>query len=209
MLSVETADKSRFITLYTTLIILVGVVIRLGYYSLDRSLWRDEAMLAYNLIDRSYSELLKPLEYNQHAPPLFLLVERLIVSHLGHGEKALRLQSLAAGIVSVLLFGSLARRLLNERAALVATMLFALSPLLIRYSAEVKPYSGDLLCAVMLVLASSVSDPRRTLSVGCLVPLSVAGIIAILYSFPSVFVLMGLGLYLFYQAWSSRNQQAC
>ena len=38
MLSVETADKSRFITLYTTLIILVGVVIRLGYYSLDRSL---------------------------------------------------------------------------------------------------------------------------------------------------------------------------
>ena len=166
-------------------------------------------MLAYNLIDRSYSELLKPLEYNQHAPPLFLLVERLIVSHLGHGEKALRLQSLAAGIVSVLLFGSLARRLLNERAALVATMLFALSPLLIRYSAEVKPYSGDLLCAVMLVLASSVSDPRRTLSVGCLVPLSVAGIIAILYSFPSAFVLMGLGPYLFYQAWSSRNQQAC
>jgi hypothetical protein len=205
----ETTDKSGIITTYTILIVLVGVVIRLGYYSLDRSLWQDEAMLAYNLINRSYSDLLKPLEYNQHAPPLFLLAERLIVSYLGHGEKVLRLQSLIAGIVSVLLFGSLARRLLNGRTALVATMLFALSPPLIRYSAEVKPYSGDVLCAVILVLAGSVSDPRRTFSAGSFVPLFVAGMIAILYSFTSAFVLAGLGLYLFCRAWSLRNHQAC
>ena len=56
--------------------ILVGVVVRVWQYGLNRSLWVDEACCALNLIHRQYAELLRPLDYHQGAPLGFLFVER-------------------------------------------------------------------------------------------------------------------------------------
>ncbi len=56
------------------LIALFGVIIAFIQYVSNKSLWLDEAMLALNIINRDYSELLLPLDSIQVAPILFLLI---------------------------------------------------------------------------------------------------------------------------------------
>src|SRR5689334_23171439 len=84
--------------------VLFGALVRLVQYASNRSLWSDEAMLALNIVDRSYLELLKPLDYNQAAPPLFLWLEKLAVQLLGNNEYALRLVPLTAGLIALAAF---------------------------------------------------------------------------------------------------------
>ncbi|MDE5108199.1 MAG: hypothetical protein O4808_14405, partial [Trichodesmium sp. St17_bin3_1_1] len=58
------------------LIIAFGVALRLIQYLSNRSLWADEAVLALNIVNRSYLELMQPLDYDQGAPIGFLIVEK-------------------------------------------------------------------------------------------------------------------------------------
>ena len=55
-------------------IICFGILVRLVQYLFNRSLWADEAVLALNIVNRSYLELLEPLDYEQGAPIGFLMV---------------------------------------------------------------------------------------------------------------------------------------
>ncbi|MBC6474379.1 MAG: hypothetical protein GDA48_17475 [Hormoscilla sp. GM102CHS1] len=66
------------------LIIAFGVAVRLVQYLSNRSLWADEAVLALNIVNRSYLELLQPLDYDQGAPIGFLMVEKFAVQILGN-----------------------------------------------------------------------------------------------------------------------------
>jgi hypothetical protein len=82
----------------------LGALLRLVQYLRNRSLWLDESSLALNILHRSYSGLLEPLDYHQGAPVGFLMLEKLAVRSLGAGEYALRLAPLVAGLVSLFLF---------------------------------------------------------------------------------------------------------
>ena len=144
---------------------LVGVALRLIQYLHHRSLWFDEAMLALNILNRSYSQLLKPLDYNQGAPVGFLFLERLVGTCCGFGEYALRLIPLIAGVCSLYLFYKVAQLLLPQKAVWIAIGLAAVSPHLIYYSSELKQYSTDVLVAtalslIMLRFVSRPHDPR-------------------------------------------------
>lgn len=77
-----------------------GILVRLAQYLYNRSLWNDEAALALNIVNRSYFELLQPLNYDQGAPIGFLLVEKLAVQLFGDNEYALRLFPLLSAIIS-------------------------------------------------------------------------------------------------------------
>ena len=72
-------------------ILIAGLLLRLLHYLNNRSLWLDEAKLARNILDRGPIELLTPLEYNQGAPILFLLLVDATTALLGSSELALRL----------------------------------------------------------------------------------------------------------------------
>ena len=61
------------------LIICFGILVRVIQYLYNRSLWADEAVLALNIVNRSYLELLQPLDYEQGAPIAFLWVEKLAI----------------------------------------------------------------------------------------------------------------------------------
>ncbi len=54
-------------------IIYFGILVRVVQYLSNRSLWNDEAALALNIVNRSYLELLQPLDYDQGAPIGFYL----------------------------------------------------------------------------------------------------------------------------------------
>ena len=134
------------------LIIAFGIAMRLIQYLANRSLWADEAVLALNIVNRSYLELLQPLDYDQGAPIGFLMVEKLAVQILGNNEYALRLFPFVCGIGSLFLFYELGKKLIPKSAVIISLALFASLQYLVYYSAELKQYSSDVAIALFLYL---------------------------------------------------------
>ena len=130
----------------------LGVAIRAADFLRCRSLGLDEARLAINVAARPLLQLLRPLDLDQSAPPLFLWGERLVFRLLGHSDCALRLLPVAAGIAAAMLMYPLARRFLDDAEARLAAIIGIFSPLLITYSNAVKQFSVELLVAVLLLL---------------------------------------------------------
>ena len=73
-------------------------------YLLDFPLWWDEAFVAVNFLRRGYLDLLRPLDYGQVCPLLFLWAELTAVRWSGFSEWSLRLFPLACAVASVVLF---------------------------------------------------------------------------------------------------------
>ena len=93
------------------------------------------------------------------APVGWLLAEKAAITVLGDGELALRLVPLLASLAALPLFAAVARRTLEPRAVVLSLALFALSPTVIFYAAQVKPYASDI--AVALLLLGGVLDLDR------------------------------------------------
>lgn len=177
------------------LIVVVGgvaLLLRLVLYVENPAVSTDEAQLALNLDARSVDRLFRALDFNQGAPPFFLVVVREIIAVAGKGEHALRAFPLAASLVSVPLFVVLVRRLLPPQAQLVAVTCWAASAPLIVYATTVKPYASDGLTAVGLYLLGMVALERGRLR--DLFVLAAVGAVAVWMSYPAVFFLAGIGL---------------
>lgn len=186
----------------------IGWLLRGRQYLFNRSLWLDEAYLAVNFLERDLAQLLfEPLSNGQAAPLGFLALTKLLTTVLGVEDWVLRLQPLAAGVLTLLAAWGLASRTLSHRAAQATFVgLLALSPVLVYYSSEFKQYQNDVLATVGLLWLAARFDlqhwPRDTLI------LTVAGAFAIWLSHPSLFVLAGLGLVLWIEAIRQRQRAA-
>ncbi len=191
-LSIE-GVASRGPTNFEWLIILFGALLRLTQYLSNRSLWLDEARLALNIVDRSFVQLLKPLDYGQGAPVGFLMLERTAFHLFGPGEYALRLFPFLSGMISLLLFYRLAKQSLPSRAVPIALGLFATAAPLIYYSSEVKQYSGDVAIALLL-WSAAIYYASCKLTLGRVAVFGVLGAVSIWFSHPATFVLAGIGV---------------
>jgi len=168
----------------------VGIVVRVLAYLMNRAVWYDEAMLALNIIRRSAAGLWTPLDYQQAAPIGFLMAEKLSVRMFGDSEYALRLPPLCFGVLSVIVFTILAKKLLHGYPAAIAVLVFALSPYIVNYAAEAKQYESDVFGAVTVLLLGwwSIRHESRFLP---LVAWGLFGAVWIWFSHPVVFVLAG------------------
>ncbi|WP_083602482.1 glycosyltransferase family 39 protein [Hydrococcus rivularis] len=189
-----TQKKNYPLLRYISIFFLVfGIFVRLIQYVSNRSLWYDEASLALNIVNRSYLELLGPLDYDQAAPPGFLWIEKLFVQLLGNNEYVLRLFPLIVGIISIFAFYQFAQRYSSTLAAPIAIALFACLESTIYYATEVKQYGVDLmgtliLSLLLIPLRDRVFGKRQILF------LSLVGAIFIWLSHPAIFVLSGIEL---------------
>jgi hypothetical protein len=174
-------------------VLALGIFVRLVVYYENRGYFLDEASLLGNIAGVPIFDFSQPLSSNQLAPHGFLIVERAIVSKLGHGGYATRLFPLVSGITALVLFSWLARRVLPPRPALVALVLFAFSDDLVHYSSELKPYSLDLAIglAVTLLAIDAVREPPGA---GRAAGLAILAAVAPWFSFPSAFIIAGCGL---------------
>ena len=176
-------------------VVAVGAILRLRQYAADRSLWRDEAALVYNVLHRGYLGFNRPLDFEQGTPPGFFVAEKAVSQVLGSSELALRLIPLLCGLGALAVALVLVRRHLDAPTGLVALGLMAVSPSLIYFSSEVKQYSSDVLVALLILLAASSTWRRRYDLRSCVV-LAAAGVAGVFCSHAATFVLAGAGLVL-------------
>jgi hypothetical protein len=171
----------------------LGILVRLVRYLVNYPIWHDEAFLAVNFWDRDYVDLLRPLDYGQVAPWLFLAIERTAVLWLGYSERVLRLFPSVCSILSVPLFCLVSGQVVRGIPRLLAVAVFAVSFYPIRHGAEIKPYASDVLAALILLYLALrwIRAPQSSRSWWMLVgvtPLLVA------LSYPAVFVAGGISL---------------
>ncbi|RYD58734.1 MAG: hypothetical protein EOP56_03870 [Sphingobacteriales bacterium] len=176
-------------------IMIIGVGLRLMVYLQNRNLILDEANVARNIFERGFSALVKPLSYEQYAPPIFLWILKLSAALFGYSEQVLRLYPIIAGIVALFLLYKVGKEIGGLRAVWYPLILFALAPILIRYSSELKQYVPDACITLLLVWAALRIDIVKTTTVRFIVSWVVIGSLAIWASMPSVFVLAGVGCY--------------
>ena len=190
---VPAAVGTGWIVPATLAFVALGILTRLVRYLVDYPIWHDEAFLAVNFWDRDYADLLRPLDYGQVAPWLFLVVERTAVIWLGYSEMVLRLIPAVCGMLSVLVFYHVSGRLLHGQARLLAVAVFAVSFYPIRHGAEIKPYASDLLAAlVLLALAIEWLRDRDASRWWWLMTGAAPFLVAL--SYPVVFVAGGVSL---------------
>ena len=138
-------------------------------YALHAPLWGDEQMIASNIRDRGFADLVGALDYNQSAPLGWLWAQHALVAMFGTDEYVLRLLPLLAAVGALVLGWLAGRRWLGPVGAVVLVGFLASNASLMRYSAEVKQYSGDvfwtmlLLVATMLLVERSRPTPRQYL----------------------------------------------
>jgi len=173
------------------LAIVLGAAPRVATWLAAPSFWLDEAMLALNVVGRPLRHLLQPLEYGQTGAPLFLMLSRLAAAAAGATELALRALPLVTGLLLLWLVWRLGQALLGPAGGALGVLLVALSPPLIRYAAEFKPYGPDAALTVLLALVAfpvieRPTDRRRWIG------LLLAGIIASAASLSAPMMLVGV-----------------
>jgi len=178
------------------LIILIGAFLAIYQFMFNRSLWIDEASLALNIINKDFLELTKPLDYNQVAPVGFLFIERVSILIFGKNELALRIFPLISFLTSIYLFYLLSNDLVkNKIITLLATSIFSITLLLLRYSSEVKQYSIDVLIAIVILYFCFRLQFNRNKSIFLY---GIIGGITIWFSNISIIILFTTGVYLLY-----------
>ena len=182
----------------------MGLMLRLLQYGANRSLWLDEVLMLPTIVQPTFLELLNPGRWN-HLAPGFLFLEKLAATTLGQGELALRLVPLLAAIAALFVFMRIARDFVTPRAAPIAVGLFALSPFLIYYSSELKPYALDVAVTTLLLLVVGVLHHRGVTPARAAL-LGGAGILAATFSLPSVFVSAGAAIALLAAAWRAGDR---
>lgn len=177
------------------IILFIGIALRLIQYFINRSLWLDEAKLALNILDRDWLSLLKPLDYNQVAPVLFLLLEKLMVTLSGGSEFTLRLIPLLSGIASIPLMYRFTKQISgSEPAALTAMFIFSVSEVIIRYSSELKQYETDIFSALLMLAVTFDSGFAKKEKVRILL-MGICGTILIFLSNITILVLFIIALF--------------
>jgi Dolichyl-phosphate-mannose-protein mannosyltransferase len=196
--SQDGAAARRRLQLLAVVVLTAGLCLRLYHYLSDPSIWFDEAVLMLNVEGKGYAGLLGPLDDAANGPPLFLWLEKGLLTALGDHPWAWRLPAVTASCLGLLLFFFVARRVLSPAGLVWAVGLFALSDRVLWHTVEVRPYTIDALVAVGVLAAWLWTEgwpaARRILLFAALSPFLLC------LSYPAAFVSAGPALLLLVSA---------
>lgn len=198
---------SRLLQRWTLALLLLGVLWRVTRYLLRFPFWGDEAFICLNMIDQGYLALTGQLQCNQVAPILFLWGELTAALTLGVSELAMRLVPFAAGMIGLLLFWRLAQRSLPPLACTLAVGFLAVAIWPVSMCTNIKPYSLDL-CMSTLLMLLAVQWLHHPARLRWLVLLALAVPIALLTSYPTVFVAGSISFVLLPAVWRQPGWKA-
>jgi mannosyltransferase len=139
-------------------IILMGWALALARLG-DRSLWADEGATAYQA--GQTQSLASALEGHKEFPFLYL-VTTMATLRLARSEFVLRFPSAMAAVLALPVLYALGRHLLDSATGLAAALLLAISPFVIGYAQEARPYAmlECLGCLSLLLLVLALARRR-------------------------------------------------
>ena len=149
--------REKFYKLALISIFAAGILLRIFVYCRNISFWGDEASIALNLMNKSYLELFKGLDYLQVAPPGFLILSKFILNIFNPKidyirDLLLRFFPFVFSCLSLLVFYKFSKKFIKDKKTLLfASTLFAFNPCAILYAAQLKQYSLELLVSVVLM----------------------------------------------------------
>ncbi|MFM1918571.1 MAG: hypothetical protein RLZZ303_205 [Candidatus Hydrogenedentota bacterium] len=191
----EQPPDTRLCALVVYCFLALGIAARLAEYLHYRVLWQDEGYTGVTIATRSFAEFFQPLGLYQIVAPGYLLFAKLSLLVGGVNEYALRFPSLMAGLASLVLFAVAVRRWLPGWGGALGFAFFSSAGLLIYYAGEAKPYAQDVCVALLLWMLAAATAQQTTLTLRWCLMLGAAGAAAVWFSFPSCFVLAGIGAY--------------
>jgi Dolichyl-phosphate-mannose-protein mannosyltransferase len=119
---------------------------------LSRSFWLNEVWVANSILEPTFSQMVYYEGWLNTNPPLFLLLVRFVSQLLGISHATMRLIPFLFGVLSIFAMAYLALRLLEPWYALLAILLFSLSPDLVLFAKTLKPYTGDTFVSIVLLI---------------------------------------------------------
>ena len=134
------------------LIIFAGIGVSIFMNCVGRSLWLDEAMLAYSFSKRSLFTLTSGVfEWDQSAPVLYLYLVKLLTLVFGNTEFVLRSFSIFSYVLVLFLSWFAAKRLFRIKYPILVSAFLANMNFLLQYSNMFKQYLSECIW-VLLVL---------------------------------------------------------
>ncbi len=182
------------------IIIFIGIALRAARYLSNPSLWLDEAYHASLIMKYPFFDFSNPF-----VPAGYLFIERLLVKVFGTSEYSLRLFPFICGILSVILFYRFIKDYLSRKAILFALSLFSLCEPLIYFSYELKQYSSDVLCTLILYIMAHNIRQQERINVAEALLYIITGTIIIWFSHPALFVSAGIMTVLVISAFRQNN----
>lgn len=104
---------------------------------MNRAVWFDE-LASIQVATQDFPQLLNMTAHDTHPPLFFLLLK--IWSQFSMNLQFLRIFSLVMGIGNLILMGKLSQKILPKKAAMIATVLFSISPFHVYYATEIRMY---------------------------------------------------------------------
>jgi mannosyltransferase len=144
------------------LLILLGLAVRLrGLVVPARGLWIDEAFSIW-LAELPPLRAVQVIASIDQHPPLYALLLHFWLT-AGDDPWWVRLPSVFVGTATIPVAARLARTVAGRRAGLIAGVLFAFSPVLVRYAQEARMYALVVLetALMALFLVRAVDQPER------------------------------------------------
>jgi hypothetical protein len=186
--------KTTFTKTLIAVIILGGIALAIYQFIYNRSLWNDEATVSLNIIHRSSLGLLKPLDYSQVAPILFLQLEHFNYFVISSSEYGLRLFPLLSFIASIFfLYATLAYIFKSYYTRIFAISLYVFNTTLLYYASEVKQYMTDVL-VITLIYYLLIKNYKKQHTQ--LILLAVIGSVSIFLTNVAPVILLSAGVYL-------------
>ena len=142
------SNKIHYILL--GIVLIIGIIIRIwGLW--DKSLWIDEM---YSYLFSSQKTFFGSFVYmfSDLSPPIYYLSLYLWLKLFENSEFMIRFPSFLAGIASIIVIYFLTKKTFNKQIALGAAILTGLSPVMLYYSQEARPYSLFALFSIVAVL---------------------------------------------------------
>lgn len=145
-------------------ILIVGFLVVLIQFIVNRCMWADSARVALNVVERSYDNLLRPLDYNQSAPVGFLWMERTFWLLFPKHDWSLKIVPFICHSAALVLFWLVLKHFVSDiriRCVSLVVYISAIGPLY--FSSEVKQYAVDEFAACFLIWATLAAEqsPKR------------------------------------------------
>ncbi len=143
-------------------IALSGIAVSIYMNVVGRSLWYDEAALAYSFVRRGFSELTATgLDLVQSAPVGWLYAVKILCKIFGYSDFVMRVPSILAYIGCLVLVYYVAKKILKLYYAFAPVAFAASLPLFLQYSNMFKPYISDAFLALLAVVLFYIYKERK------------------------------------------------